>query len=307
MTFEIPGASTLDPPGRDDPGQFPRRSRSSRVWRRLLRNPLVVASLGLLGFVVVLAIISPLLPIDPYKTNFLARLQPPSAEAWLGTDQLGRDMLARLIAGSRIALLVGFLSVAIGVVFGGGLGLIAGMMAGTWVDAVITRAMDIIIAFPWLLLVIAVIAILGPSIPNVMIAIGLTLVPEFARLVRSLVLSLREQDFVTAARSLGASQIRIAFRHVLPHCVANIVVLGTVKLGRSILAEAGLSYLGLGVQPPHPSWGSMIAAGQEYLLAAPHLSLIPGCVVMLVVMALNIAGDGLRDALDPKEVQKTGL
>ncbi len=279
-------------------------------WRHLAtglrRHPLVWVSLLLLLIVGILAAIAPWLPVDPYTTNFAARLQPPSADAWLGTDQLGRDVLARLLAGSRIALVVGFLSVGIGLVVGGILGLVAGMNADSWLDTAIMRAMDIIIAFPWLLLVIAVIAILGPSIPNVMIAIGLTLIPEFARLVRSMVLSLRQQDFVTAARSLGASPWRIALHHVLPHCAAHVMVLGTVKLGRSILAEAGLSYLGLGVQPPHPSWGSMIANGQDYLLSAPHLSLIPGVAVMLVVMALNLAGDGLRDALDPKGIQRVG-
>ncbi|MCG8432706.1 MAG: ABC transporter permease, partial [Gammaproteobacteria bacterium] len=165
------------------------------------------------------------------------------------------------------------------------------------------RCMDIILAFPWLLIVIAVIAILGPSIPNAMIAIGITLIPEFARLTRSLVLAARSQDFVLAAKSLGASRLRIAVRHVMPHCIAQLVVLSTVRLGRAILSEAGLSYLGLGVQPPHPSWGSMIASGQDYLLTSPHASLVPGLAVLVVVMALNIAGDGLRDALDPKGVR----
>lgn len=305
MSAPSPARLTVEP--LRETTRIPARASSTRrLFRRLFRNPLVAVSIAWLVIVVVAAIIAPLLPIDPYKTNFAARLQPPSGDFLLGSDQLGRDMLARLLAGSRIALLVGFLSVAIGVVFGGALGLVAGMTVGTWVDTLITRAMDIVIAFPWLLLVIAVIAILGPSIPNVMIAIGLTLVPEFARLVRSLVLSLREQDHVMAARSLGASPLRIALRHILPHCAAKVIVLGTIKLGRSILAEAGLSYLGLGVQPPHPSWGSMIASGQEYLLSAPYLSLIPGIAVMLVVMALNIAGDGFRDALDPKEVQRAG-
>lgn len=272
------------------------------VLLRLVRNPLVAASLAFLALVLILALAAPALPIDAYRTNFLARLQPPSPAAWLGTDQLGRDMLARLLEGSRIALLVGFLSVGIGLLFGGALGLLAGMRPDGWLDVLIMRTMDVIIAFPWLLLVIAVIAMLGPSIPNVMIAIGLTLVPEFARLVRSMTIAIGKQDFVAAARGLGASQTHVAIRHVLPHCVPQVTVLATVKLGRSILAEAGLSYLGLGVQPPHPSWGSMIAGGQEYLLSAPHLSLIPGVAVMLVVMALNLAGDGLRDALDPRGV-----
>lgn len=274
-----------------------------RALRRLVRNPAVVGALVVLGVFVALAVLAPVLPIDPYQSNFAARLQLPSADAWLGTDQLGRDILARIIAGTRIALMVGFISVAIGLVAGGLLGLVTGLVPNSRLDAVLMRAMDIIIAFPWLLIVIAVIAILGPSIPNAMIAIGITLIPEFARLTRSLVLTLRNQDFVLAARSLGASRLRIAFRHVLPHCVAHLTVLSTLKLGRSILAEAGLSYLGLGVQPPHPSWGSMIANGQDYLLSAPHASIVPGLAVMLVVMALNIAGDGLRDALDPKGVR----
>lgn len=297
-----------DPVAGGEVGSTPRRRVPplARIVRRLRRNPLVIVSLGLLLVVVLLTILAPVLPIEPYQSNFAARLQPRSPEAWLGTDQIGRDMLARILAGSQIALLVGFLSVGIGLLAGGLLGLLAGMAADTWLDGLIMRAMDVVMAFPWLLLVIAVIAILGPSLPNVMIAIGLTLIPEFARLIRSLVLSLRQQDFVVAARSLGASRLRIAFRHVLPHCFAQVTVLGTVKLGRSILAEAGLSYLGLGIQPPHPSWGSMIANGQEYLLSAPHLSLIPGFAVMLVVMALNILGDGLRDALDPRGVAVVG-
>jgi peptide/nickel transport system permease protein len=165
---------------------------------------------------------------------------------------------------------------------------------------VIMRAMDVMLAFPWLLLVIAIIAVLGPSIPNVMIAIGITLIPEYARVVRSAALSVREQDFVLAAEALGASQLRIMALHVLPHCHAHLIVLSTIKLGRSILAEAGVSYLGLGVQPPHPSWGSMISAGQDHLLSSPHLSIVPGLAVMFLVMALNIVGDGLRDALDPR-------
>jgi len=284
-------------------GRSGRRSAFRRALRRLTRNPAVVVALVIVGVFVVLALVAQLLPIDPYRSNFAARLQPPSAEAWLGTDQLGRDILARIIAGSRIALMVGFISVSVGLVGGGLIGLLAGMVSGTRLDAFLMRCMDIILAFPWLLIVIAVIAILGPSIPNAMIAIGITLVPEFARLTRSLVMSLNAQDFVLAARSLGASQLRIAFRHVLPHCTAQLVVLSTLRLGRAILSEAGLSYLGLGVQPPHPAWGSMIASGQNYLLSAPHASIIPGVAVLIVVMALNIAGDGLRDALDPKGVR----
>lgn len=297
-----PGGPPTIPPVRQG---SPRRSSAfRRAMRRFTRNRAAVGGLLVIGAFFVCALIGPMLPIDPYKTDFAGRLQPPSADAWLGQDQLGRDMLIRIVAGSRIALLVGFISLAIGLICGALIGLVAGMAAHTRLDAFLMRCMDIVIAFPWLLVVIAVIAMLGPSIKNAMIAIGITLIPEFARLTRSLVLSLREEDFVLAAKSLGASRLRIAFRHVLPHCIPQLTVLSTVKLGRSILAEAGLSYLGLGVQPPHPSWGSMIADGQDYLLTAPHASIIPGLAVLLVVMALNIAGDGLRDALDPKGVAK---
>ena len=264
---------------------------------------MILLALGWTEIPILDTVVAPLLPIDPYRSNFAMRLHPPSLDAWLGTDQLGRDLRARIIAGTRIALLVGFLSVSIGLVAGGLLGLLAGMVSGGRLDAFLMRCMDIVLAFPWLLIVIAVIAILGPSLTNAMIAIGITLIPEFARLVRSLVMSLGAQDFVLAARAMGASQLRIAFRHILPHCTAQLVVLSTVRLGRAILSEAGLSYLGLGVQPPHPAWGSMIASGQNYLLAAPHVSLVPGLAVLIVVMALNIAGDGLRDALDPKGVR----
>jgi peptide/nickel transport system permease protein len=208
-------------------------------------------------------------------------------------------MLSRVITGSRIALYVGFVAVAIGLAVGGILGLVSGYFGGT-LDAVIMRAMDVILAFPWLLLVIAVVSILGPNITNAMLAIGLTIIPQYARLLRSVVIATREQDFVQAAYALGASHSRVMFLHITPHCLAQVTVLSTVTLGKAILAEAGLSFLGLGVQPPAPSWGTMIAVGQDYLMTHPYLSIVPGIAVMLVVISLNIVGDGLRDALDPK-------
>ncbi len=285
------------------PRRHGRSSAFRRVTRRLTDNPAVIGALIVIGAFLLCALFGPLLPVDPYRTDFAARLEPPSSDAWFGRDQLGRDMLARIVAGTRIALLVGFISLSIGLIGGALIGLVAGMAAHTRIDAFLMRAMDIVIAFPWLLIVIAIIAMLGPSIGNAMIAIGITLVPEFARLTRSMVLSLREQDFVLAAKSVGASRLRIALRHVFPHCIAQLMVFSTVKLGRSILAEAGLSYLGLGVQPPRPSWGSMIADGQDFLLTAPHASIIPGLAILIVVMALNVVGDGFRDALDPKGVR----
>lgn len=208
-------------------------------------------------------------------------------------------MFSRVIAGTRVALYVGIVSLTIGLVSGAILGLLSGFLGG-WIDTFIMRVMDIILSFPWLLLVIAIVSILGPSITNAMFAIGLTLIPEFARLVRSVTLAIRATDYVQAAQAIGASPLRIMTLHILPHSLAQIIVLSTVTLGKAILAEAGLSFLGLGVQPPEPSWGTMISVGQDYLRDHPHLSLVPGVAVMLVVVSLNIVGDGLRDALDPK-------
>jgi peptide/nickel transport system permease protein len=275
-------------------------SQLSRFARRFFKNRLVImSSTVLLVFIFIAAFAPYITPEDPYRGNLRQRLQPPSAEHVLGTDQQGRDMLSRVIAGSRIALFVGFVAVSIGLVAGGLLGLIAGYFRG-FADTIIMRIMDIVLAFPWLLLVIAIVSILGPSITNAMLAIGITIIPEYARLLRSVVIATREQDFVQAAYSLGASHSRIMFVHIAPHCLAQTIVLSTVTLGKAILAEAGLSFLGLGVQPPEPSWGTMIATGQDYLMTHPYLSIVPGLAVMLVVIALNITGDGLRDALDPK-------
>lgn len=275
-------------------------SAFTRFRRRLLRNRAVGVGLVVLTAFIVMAVAAPwIAPFDPLEGDLMSRLQSPSAEHPLGTDQQGRDMLSRVIAGSRVALMVGFVAVGIGLLFGGTLGIVAGYLGGR-TDAVIMRAMDVILAFPWLLLVIAVVSILGPNLTNAMLAIGITIVPQYARLLRSVVLSTRENDFVQAARALGARDARIVLRHVTPHTYAQTIVLSTVTLGKAILAEAGLSFLGLGVQPPTPSWGNMIAVGQDYLMSHPYLSIVPGVAVMLVVIALNVVGDGLRDALDPK-------
>lgn len=268
--------------------------------RRLFANRMVLIAFGVLVIFIVLAMAAPwITPADPLEANFAARLEAPSSLYLLGTDHLGRDMLSRVIAGSRVALLVGFIAVGIGLVAGGFLGIVAGYFGGL-IDGIIMRAMDVILAFPWLLLVIAVVSILGPSLTNAMLAIGITFVPQYARLLRSVVLSTRERDFVQAARALGAGDGRILWFHVTPHTIAQTIVLSTVSLGKAILAEAGLSFLGLGVQPPTPSWGNMIAIGQDYLVTHPYLSIMPGLTVMIVVIALNIFGDGLSDALNPK-------
>ncbi len=268
---------------------------------RLFRNRLVGVAFAILIAFIGLAIFSDAVaPYDPIRGDLLKRLNAPSAEHWFGTDHQGRDMLSRVIAGTRVALMVGFVAVGLGLVVGSILGIVAGYFGGT-VDVVIMRAMDVILAFPWLLLVIAVVSILGPSLTNAMLAIGLTLVPQYARLLRSVVLSTRERDFVQAAKALGASNLRILALHIAPHTVGQSIVLSTVSLGKAILAEAGLSFLGLGVQPPTPSWGTMIAVGQDYLMTDPYLSIVPGIAVMLVVVALNIFGDGLNDALNPRK------
>jgi len=271
-----------------------------RFRRRLFANPLVAVSFVLLLLFIGVGIFADqVAPSDPLRGDLRMRLTPPSAEHWLGTDQQGRDMLSRVIAGSRVALMVGFVAVGIGLVIGGVLGIVAGFFGG-FVDVLIMRAMDVILAFPWLLLVIAVVSILGPSLTNAMLAIGITFIPQYARMLRSVVLSTREQDFVQAARALGASTTRTLVFHITPFTFAHTIVLSTISLGKAILAEAGLSFLGLGVQPPTPSWGTMIAVGQDYLMTHPYLSIVPGVTVMLVVIALNLFGDGLRDALDPR-------
>ena len=277
-----------------------RLEQLQRFSRRLFGNPLVTLSFVLLVGFVLVAIFAPYVsPSDPLRGDLRMRLTPPSAEHWLGTDQQGRDMLSRVIAGSRVALLVGFVAVGIGLVIGGVLGIVAGYFGGV-IDAVIMRTMDVILAFPWLLLVIAVVSILGPSLTNAMLAIGITFIPQYARMLRSVVLSTREQEFVQAAHALGASTLRTLAFHITPFTLAHTIVLSTVSLGKAILAEAGLSFLGLGVQPPTPSWGTMIAVGQDYLMTHPYLSIVPGVTVMIVVIALNLFGDGLRDALDPR-------
>lgn len=281
------------------PSEGARARALRRFGRRLFRNRAVTGGFIVLVAFIVIAIASPwITPTDPLRGDLRLRLAQPSVELPFGADHQGRDMVSRVIAGSRVALLVGFVAVGVGLIAGGILGLVAGYYGGI-VDTLIMRVMDIILAFPWLLLVIAVVSILGPSLTNAMLAIGITLVPQYARLLRSVVVSTRQHDFVQAATALGASHGRILWFHVAPHTLGQTIVLSTVSLGKAILAEAGLSFLGLGVQPPTPSWGMMIAVGQDYLRTHPHLSIVPGVAVMLVVVALNLFGDGLSDALNP--------
>lgn len=279
-----------------------RIERARRFSMRLFRNRLVFLSLGVLVSFAIIAVFAPyIVPEDPFQSVIQRRLAEPSSELLLGADLQGRDMVSRMIMGSRIALYVGFIAVGTGLLAGGLLGLLSGYYGG-FTDTVIMRIMDIILSFPHLLLVIFVVSVVGPGLTNAMLAISLTYIPQYARLVRSVVISVKEQDFVYGAHAIGASAIRTMFIHILPHTIAHLIILSTINLGKAILAEAGLSFLGLGVQPPVPSWGGMIAAGRDYLMVAPHVSIVPGLAVIMVVVSLNIFGDGLRDALDPKQV-----
>ena len=237
-------------------------------------------------------------PYDPLLSVDAAR-QPPSAAHWFGTDRLGRDVLSRVIYGTRISLLLGIISVAFGSVIGTILGLIAGFFRGR-TDSFIMRVMDAMLAFPGLLLALIIIATLGPSIRNVMIAVGFSTIPQYARLTRGSVLSVREMPYVESARVIGGSSPRIIFQHILPNVAAPLIVLSTLQVGNAILVGAGLSFLGLGAQPPTPEWGLMAAEGREVIGKAWWISTFPSLAILSVVMALNLIGDGLRGALDPR-------
>jgi peptide/nickel transport system permease protein len=250
---------------------------------------------------VLLAIFAPLIaPADPLAIDYAHPAAPPGAGGHLlGTDAVGRDILARLIYGTRISLQVGLVAVGIAATLGTTVGLAAGYYGG-WVDSVLMRTVDVFLAFPVIVLAIGIIAVLGPSLGNVVIALGLVAWTTYARVVRGQVLVLRELDFVHAARAMGVGDWRLLTRHILPNTLAPIIVLATVGMATAIIAEAALSFLGLGVQPPTPSWGTMLNEGRGFLRTAPHISTFPGLAIMLTVLGFNFLGDGLRDALDPR-------
>jgi len=246
------------------------------------------------------AVFAPLIaPYDPLDSNLDEALQSHSYKHWLGTDEQGRDILSRIIYGGRMSLAIGVIAVAISSVLGVLLGLISGFMGGK-VDNVIMRFMDILMAFPGMLLALAIVSALGPGTFNLMIALGVYSVPFFARVVRGSVLSVREMEYVEAAKAIGQSNFFIVFSHILPNCVGPILVLATLRIAIAILNGAGLSFLGLGPQPPTPEWGAMLSSGRTYLRIAPWVATYPGFAIMLVVLGFNVFGDGLRDALDPR-------
>ena len=275
----------------------------AETWKRLRRQRLALVGGGVLILLVFVALLAPLLaPQDPLAQDLYGRLQAPSLEHPFGTDDFGRDILSRIIYGARISLRIGLVAITAAFAVGIVLGLLAGYWGGA-IDTLIMRIMDLLLAFPSILLAIAVVAVTGPGIDNAIMAVSVVLIPQFARLVRSSVLSVREMAYVEAARALGAGQARILLISVLPNCMAPIIVQTTLSLGTAILDAAGLSFLGLGAQPPTPEWGAMLAGGRELLLEAPWVMTFPGLAIFAVVLALNLFGDGLRDALDPKTIR----
>ncbi len=280
------------------------RTPTQQALKRFWRSSPGRAGLFIVTAFILLAILAPLLaPYNPTKDrNLRARLKPPSIEHVMGTDELGRDIFIRVWHGARISLRVGVFAVGLALVVGTLLGLVAGYFGG-WLDMVISWLIDIMLAFPSILLAIAIVAVVGPGITNAMIAVGIVQIPVFARLARSNVLSLKEQEFIASARALGATNARIILRHVLPNGLSPIIVQATLSIATAILDAAGLGFLGLGAQPPAPEWGVMIARGFQYFTTAPWISLFPGLAIMLAVLGFNLLGDGLRDALDPRNVR----
>jgi peptide/nickel transport system permease protein len=270
------------------------------AWRRFRHHTPAMIGLGIILTFILLAILAPLIsPYDPNAQDLASSIQGPSHSHWLGTDQLGRDMATRLMYGARISLLIGVVAVAIGLVIGVPLGMLAGYFGG-WPDLAISRFADMMFAFTSILLALTLVAVLGVSLENVIIAVGISVVPVIIRLVRSSVLSLREEPYVEAARALGASNLRIITRHVFRNSLTPVLVHGTLSIGVSILLAAGLGFLGLGVQSPTAEWGTMLGEGRQFIFSAPHLTTFPGIAIFLAILAFNLLGDGLRDALDPR-------
>jgi peptide/nickel transport system permease protein len=284
----IPAADQMESPAR-------------RAPRRLFQRKGAVVGLVVIAAFILLAVFAPLIaPYDPIATSWTLVRKPPSALHWFGTDDLGRDILVRVIYGARASLVAGAISVGIALLIGVPLGLLSGYRGG-FIDALISRITDAMLACPFLILAIALAAFLGPSLSNAMIAIGISTTPIFVRLTRGQVLGVKVEDYVEAARAMGNPRWRIALFHILPNIMPALLVQATLSIAAAIIAEAALSFLGLGQQPPAPSWGSMLNAAQRFLTNAPWMAVWPGLAIFLVVLSFNLVGDGLRDALDPRE------
>lgn len=270
------------------------------VWQRLKKNKMAMFGLFVIGLLVFAALFAE--QIAPYgfdDQNLQDRLTSPNSQYLLGTDNFGRDIFSRIIFGARISLQVGFIAVGISAIVGGAFGAIAGYYGGK-LDNFIMRVMDVLLAIPGILLAISIVAALGPGLVNVMIAVGIGSVPQYARIVRASILSIRDQEFVEAARAVGANDFRIIMKHIIPNSLAPIIVQATLGVASAILSAAGLSFIGLGIQPPTPEWGAMLSTGRDYLRDHWHVATFPGLAIMITIFGLNLLGDGLRDALDPR-------
>lgn len=278
----------------------PRVSEFNRFRRVFFGRPVVIVGFVIIFLLIVVAIFAPFIaPYDPYEGDLKVTLNNPSASHLLGTDSLGRDILSRVIYGSRTSLEVGIISVSVSTIIGIVLGLLAGYLGG-WVDAILMRIIDTLMSIPGLMLPLVFAALLGGGLINIMIAIGIVMVPAYCRLMRGQVISVKQSDYINVARSLGSSDLRIMLTHILPNCLSPLIVLITLNLGTAILTEAGLSFLGIGIRPPGAAWGGMVSDGYPYLIKHPVFSFAPGFSIMIVVLAFNMIGDGLRDALDPR-------
>jgi peptide/nickel transport system permease protein len=282
------------------PGAPKRRSQWAEVWRRLKKNKMAMFGLVVILIIIITAIFADVIAPYSFRAQNLRRIaEGPSADHWLGTDELGRDILSRIIHGTRVSLQVGFIAVSISVFIGGFLGAVSGYYGGR-LDNIVMRIMDVLLAIPSILLAIAIVSVFGGSLVNVMIAVGISSIPVYARIVKASVISIKEQEFIEAARAIGAKDLRIIFKHVLPNSMAPIIVQGTLGVANAILSAAGLSFIGLGVQPPIPEWGAMLSGGRTFIRNSPHIATFPGVAIMITIFALNLLGDGLRDALDPR-------
>lgn len=278
-----------------------KRSWFEEVWKRLRKSKLAMIGLALLTILILMAIFADVI-VDydvVIKQNLVNKNQPPSAEHWFGTDTFGRDLFARIVHGSRISLSIGFIAVIVSLLIGGAIGAVAGFYGGTF-DIVVMRFIDVIEAIPSMLMCICVVTVLGPGMSNLVVAITFSYIATFCVIVRSSVLTIKNADYIEAARATGVKTLRIIVRHIIPNCMGPIIVQATLSIGSVILSAAGLSFVGLGVMPPAPEWGSILTQGKEVIRTAPHIVIIPGLFIMAAVMSLNFLGDGFRDALDPR-------
>jgi peptide/nickel transport system permease protein len=276
------------------------KNKQAGFWPRFRKNKMAFCGALMILGLVVMAVFAPLIAPYPFdEQDFLVAQEPPSSQHWFGTDEFGRDIFSRIVYASRISLEVGFVAVSIGMFIGGLLGAVAGFY-GHLTDNVIMRSMDVLLAVPSTILAIAIAATLGPGLFNLMLAVGIATIPRYARIVRASVLSLRHLEFIEAAQAVGSSDFRIIRKHILPNCMAPVIVQATLGVASAILNTAGLSFIGLGIQPPTPEWGAMLSGARSYIRDYPYMTIFPGLAIMLTVLSLNFLGDGLRDALDPK-------